>query len=94
MALPFVAGLVIGSGVALLFAKKDMVQKGLDLAKDIIKEKAEVVAPKRKRRTKTEMAEVTEAEVQKPKTTRKRRTRKPQAARANKANEANVSTEQ
>ena len=29
MALPFIAGLVIGSGVALLFTKKDMLQKGV-----------------------------------------------------------------
>ena len=33
MALPFIAGLVIGSGVALLFTKKDMLQKGVDFAK-------------------------------------------------------------
>ena len=37
MALPFIAGLVIGSGVALLFTKKDMLQKGVDFAKSFAK---------------------------------------------------------
>ena len=37
MALPFIAGLVIGSGVALLFTKKDMLQKGVDLAQSFAK---------------------------------------------------------
>ncbi len=84
MALPFVVGLVIGSGAALLFAKKDMVKQGLDLAKGIIKEKEEVVAPKRrKRRTK---AEIIEAE-QNLKTKRKRRTRKSPVAKVSETRE-------
>ena len=53
MALPFIAGLVIGSGVALLFTKKDMLQKGVDVAKRCAKLDGEDCAKPKKDNEKT-----------------------------------------
>ena len=73
MALPINGGLGIGSGVALLFTKKDMLQKGVDFAKRFAKLDGEDCAKPKKDNEKTPNNNVEVKRV-----VRKRRTKKSQ----------------